>query len=324
MPWFTGLVRWNAPRGGSVAYNGNRMQVTISGGTGFIGRRILDQLLPAGARVNLLTRRLRPGLPEGAVPYLWDPAKEAAPVESLAGSDAVIHLMGEPVAQCWTPEIKRRIRESRVLSTRNLVDAIAASEARPQMLISASAVGYYGSRGGEWLDERSAPGEDFLAEVCREWEAEALRAAELGLRVLRLRIGMVLGTEGGALARMLPPFRFGAGGRIGSGEQWMSWIHAGDLTGMMLFALRYPHIEGVWNAVSPNPVTNAEFAQTLARILKRPAVMPVPEFILKLLFGEGMSVMVASQRVKPAAAEEAGYRFQYGGLHAALRHLLKS
>ncbi|MCZ2154896.1 MAG: TIGR01777 family oxidoreductase [Bryobacterales bacterium] len=316
---------WGTSEGwGSLAYNDNRMQVTISGGTGFIGGRVIAQLLPAGVRVNLLTRQLRAGLPQGVAPYLWDPAREAAPAESLAGSEAVIHLMGESVAQCWTPEIKRRIRESRVLSTRNLVDAIAASEARPPMLISASAVGYYGARGDEWLDEKSAPGKDFLAEVCQEWETEAMRASEFGVRVLRLRIGMVLGAEGGALARMLPPFRFGVGGRIGSGEQWMSWIHASDLVGMMLFALRYPHIEGVWNAVSPNPVTNAEFTQTLARILKRPALMPVPEFALKLLFGEGRSVMLASQRVKPAAAEEAGYRFQYGGLHAALRHLLRT
>lgn len=300
------------------------MQVTISGGTGFVGGHLLAQLLPAGAKVHLLTRQLRPGLPTGAVPFLWDHSRELAPADSLAGSDAVVHLMGEPVAQRWSPEIKRRIRESRVVSTRNLVDAMAAAETRPQMLVSASAIGVYGSRGDEELDEESVPGSDFLAEVCQEWEEEALRAEEFGIRVLRLRLGIVLGADGGALARMLPPFRIGVGGPLGSGEQWMSWIHISDLVGMMLFALRYPHIQGVWNAVAPNPVPNAEFTRTLARILKRPAVIPVPEFGLKLLFGEGAQALLASQRVKPVAAEAAGFRFQYGGLHAALRHLLKS
>lgn len=300
------------------------MRVTISGGTGFVGRRLLTQLLPSGADIHLLTRQLRPGLPGGVTPHLWDPLREPAPPESFAGSDGVVHLMGEPVAQRWSPEIKRRIRESRVTSTRNLVDAMAGSRSRPQMLICASAVGYYGSRGDEWLDEESAPGEGFLSDVCREWEAEAMRAADFGMRVLRLRFGIVLGAEGGALARMLPVFRLGLGGRLGKGGQWMSWIHAGDLVGMMLFALRYPHIQGVWNAVAPNPVTNAEFTATLARILKRPAIFPVPESALKLLFGEGAQPLLASHRVRPAAAEAAGYRFQYGGLHAALRHLLKS
>ncbi len=300
------------------------MQVTISGGTGFVGGHLLAQLLPSGARANLLTRNLRPGLPAGVVPHLWDHLREPAPLGSFSGSDAVIHLMGEPIAQRWSPEIKRRIRESRTVSTRNLVDAIATAETRPQVLVCASAVGYYGSRGDEWLNEESAPGQDFLAEVCKEWETEALRAAEFGVRVLRLRFGIVLGANGGALARMLPVFRLGLGGRLGSGEQWMSWIHVSDLVGMMLFALRYPHIQGVWNAVAPNPVTNIEFTDTLARILKRPAVIPAPEFGLKLLFGEGAQPLLSSQRVKPVAAEAAGYRFQYGGLHAALRHLLKS
>lgn len=300
------------------------MQVTISGGTGFVGGRLLSQLLPSGARVHLLTRRLRPGLADGVTPHLWDHVREPAPAESLAGSEAVIHLMGEPVAQRWSPEIKRRIRESRTVSTRHLVDAIGAAETKPALLISASAIGYYGSRGEEWLDEDSEPGTGFLADLSREWEAEALRAAEFGVRVLCLRIGIVLGTEGGALARMLPPFRMGVGGPLGHGDQWMSWIHVDDLVGMVLFALRYPHIQGIWNAVSPNPVTNAEFTRTLARILKRPAFLPVPEFALKLLFGEGTEALLSSQRVRPRNAEAAGFRFQHAGLHAALRHLLKS
>lgn len=300
------------------------MQVTLSGGTGFVGSRLVDQLLPSGARVHLLTRRLRPGLATGVMPYLWDHNREEAPAESLSGSDAVIHLMGEPVAQRWSPEIKKRIRESRVSSSKHLVAAIAHAEPRPSTLISASAIGFYGSRGDEWLDETSTAGSGFLSDVCREWEEEAMRAEELGVRVLRVRIGIVLGAEGGALHRMLPIFRAGIGGPLGSGSQWMSWIHVDDLVGMILFGLRYPHIHGVWNGVSPNPVTNADFTRTLARILKRPAFLPAPEFGLRMLFGEGSEALLASQRVKPVAAEEAGFRFQYAGLHAALRHILRS
>lgn len=300
------------------------MQVTLSGGTGFVGSRLADQLLPSGTRVHLLTRRLRPGLATGVMPYLWDHNREEAPAESLSGSEAVIHLMGEPVAQRWSPEIKKRIRESRVSSSKNLVAAIARAEPRPSTLISASAIGFYGSRGDEWLDEESAAGKGFLADVCKEWEEEVVRAEELGVRVLRVRIGIVLGATGGALSRMLPLFRAGIGGPLGSGAQWMSWIHVDDLVEMILFGLRYPHIQGVWNGVSPNPVTNADFTRTLARILKRPGILPAPEFGLRMLFGEGSEALLASQRVKPVAAEAAGFRFRYAGLHAALRHILRS
>ncbi len=300
------------------------MRVTVTGGTGFVGGRLVKQLLAGGWDVQLLTRSLRSNLPPDAGAHVWDPQAEPAPAASLQGSNAVIHLIGEPVAQRWSPEIKRRIRDSRVLSTRNLVQAIARMEERPEVLVSASAIGYYGSRGDEVLTEGSASGTDFLAEVSRGWEEEALAAEELGLRVVRLRIGIVLGAEGGALERMLPPFRVGLGGPLGTGAQWMSWIHLDDLVGMMLFPLQYPHIRGVWNAVSPNPVTNQEFTDTLARMLKRPAIFRVPEFGLRLLFGEGSQALLGSQRVKPEAAEAAGFRFQYAGLHAALRHVLRS
>ncbi|MCU0226754.1 MAG: TIGR01777 family oxidoreductase [Bryobacterales bacterium] len=300
------------------------MRVTVTGGTGFVGSRLVEQLLASGWNVQLLTRNLRANLPAQAEAHVWDSQTEPAPAASLDGSDAVIHLMGEPVAQRWSPEIKRRIRDSRVLSTRNLVQAMSRMETRPELLVSASAIGYYGSRGDEVLTEDSAPGTDFLADVSQAWEQEALAAEALGVRVLRIRIGIVLGMEGGALERMLPPFRAGLGGPLGQGAQWMSWIHLDDLVGMMLFPLQYPHIRGVWNGASPNPVTNQEFTDTLARILKRPAIFRVPEFGLRLLFGEGSQALLGSQRVKPEAAEAAGFRFQYAGLHAALRHILRS
>lgn len=300
------------------------MRVTVTGGTGFVGGRLVGQLLGAGADVQVLTRSLRANLPPQVGAHVWDSQAEEAPLASLTGSSAVINLIGEPVAQRWSPEIKRRIRDSRILSTRNLVKAISRMEHPPELLVSASAIGYYGSRSDELLTEESAPGEDFLGEVSRAWEEEAQAAEAFGVRVVRLRIGIVLGPEGGALQRMLPPFRAGLGGPLGSGTQWMSWVHIDDLVGMMLFAMQYPHIRGAWNAVSPNPVTNQEFTDTLARILKRPAFFRVPEFALRMLFGEGATVVLASQRVKPAAAEAAAFRFQYAGLHAALRHVLRS
>lgn len=300
------------------------MRVTVTGATGFVGGRLIQRLLADGVQVHALTRSLRTKLPSAVEPHVWNPVDEEAPLPSLQGSSAIFHLLGEPVAQRWSPEIKRRIRDSRVLSTRNLVQTISRMETPPELLVSASAVGYYGSRGDQWLTETTPPGEDFLGEVSRAWEDEALAAEALGLRVVRLRIGIVLGAEGGALDRMLPPFRAGLGGPLGPGTQWMSWIHLDDLVGMMLFPLQYPHIRGVWNAVSPNPVTNQEFTDTLARILKRPAIFRVPEFGLRLLFGEGAQVLLASQRVKPEASEAAGFRFQYAGLHAALRHLLRT
>jgi len=300
------------------------MKVAVTGGTGFVGERLTRHLLATGAEVNLLTRSMRSGLPERANAFVWDPQAEEAPREALDGVDVVINLAGEPVAQRWSPEIKRRIRDSRVTTTQNLVAAMGRLEQPPGLLISASAVGYYGSRGDEELDETSASGKDFLAEISQEWEAAAVAAEAFGTRVLILRFGIVLGQEGGALQRMLPPFRIGLGGPLGSGQQWMSWIHIDDLIGMMMFAIQYPHIHGVWNGVAPNAATNQDFTDALARILKRPAFFRVPEFALKLLFAEGAKTLTASQRVKPVAPEAAGFRYQYAGLHAALRQILRS
>ena len=279
------------------------MNIAISGASGLIGRQLLKSLARAGHSVRTLSRH-------------------APPAESLREADVVIHLAGEPVAQRWTAEAKRRIRESRVTGTRNLVEALARLPRRPESLICASAIGYYGSRGDEVLTESSAPGSGFLPEVCVAWEREAQAAEAFGIRVVRVRTGVVLDANGGALVRMLPPFRMGLGGRLGSGRQWMSWIHLEDLTALFQFAVE-SQVRGPLNAVAPNPVTNSDFTRELARTLRRPAVFPVPEFALRLLFGEMADVLLASQRVAPAAAEAAGFRFRFPQLAPALVSLLR-
>jgi uncharacterized protein (TIGR01777 family) len=240
----------------------------------------------------------------------------------LRDAEAVIHLAGEPVAQRWTAEAKRRIRESRIEGTRNLVQAMAKLPRAPQALICASAVGYYGSRGDETLTEQSAPGAGFLPEVCTAWESAAAGAEPLGIRVVSLRTGVVLARHGGALARMLPPFRMGVGGRLGSGRQWMSWIHLEDLCEMYCFAAEQP-VRGALNGVAPQPVTNADFTRVLGSVLHRPAVFPVPPIALRLLFGEMSEVLLASQRILPKAAGEAGFRFRFSQLDAALADALR-
>jgi len=241
--------------------------------------------------------------------------------EPLASADAVVHLAGEPVAQRWTAAAKKRIVDSRVEGTRNLVSALAAQSRRPHVLVCASAVGYYGSRGDQILTEASAPGSDFLARVTIDWEAAAQSAEELGLRVVYLRFGMILG-PGGALAKLLPPFRFGLGGRLGSGHQWMAWIHLEDAVKLILFAIDLSAIRGAVNATAPHPVTNDEFTSRLATALHRPAVLPVPAFALKLALGEMSGMLLASQRVLPSVAKSAGFPFQYPDLQSAFDNLL--
>jgi uncharacterized protein (TIGR01777 family) len=246
--------------------------------------------------------------------------RAAVSPDDLAGCDAVVNLAGENIAQRWTTAAKRRIRESRVNGTRALVAAMRDSP--PKVLVSASAVGYYGSRGDEILTERSEAGGDFLAQVCLEWEREAREAEKLGVRVALLRFGMVLGGEGGALPRMLPPFKLGMGGRLGSGSQWMSWIHIADLCDLILFALRESAVSGALNAASPNPVTNADFTRVLASVLHRPALLSVPAFALKGMLGEMAQVLLASQRAVPDRALRAGFVFQHPEIGSALRNLL--
>jgi uncharacterized protein (TIGR01777 family) len=298
------------------------MNITLTGATGFVGARLTRALLDAGHSIHALGRKQPANLPAAVRFSVWRSGEAEPPSGSLAGADAVIHLAGEPVAQRWTPEIKNRIRGSRVDGTRHLVNALSTESNRPQVLICASAIGIYGSRGDEVLTENSSRGDDFLARLVIDWEQAALLAEALGIRVVRLRFGVILGRDGGALAKMLPPFRYGLGGRLGSGRQWTSWIHIDDVINLILFALATPAVRGAVNATAPEPVTNAEFTKELAAALHRPAIFPVPKFALSLLFGEMAGVLLASQRVIPEAAKNAGFEFEYPQLAPALRRLL--
>jgi len=295
------------------------LKVLLSGASGFIGTALGAALRAAGHQVTPLVRA-QPA-PAGAVS--WDPQRGEIDAVALAGHDAAIHLAGEPIAARWTADRKQHILESRVQSTRLLAGALARLAPRPRVLVCASAIGYYGDRGDELLREESAPGTDFLAGVCREWEAACAPAAQAGIRVINLRTGIVLSTKGGALPKMLPPFRLGVGGVLGSGRQWMSWIALDDLLAAYQFALTNDTLAGPVNAVAPNPVTNRNFTKTLGRVLRRPTIFPVPALVIGLLFGEmGRSVLLGSQRVEPARLSAAGFRFQYAELEPALRHLL--
>jgi uncharacterized protein (TIGR01777 family) len=298
------------------------VKITISGASGLIGRRLLKTLGSNGHTLQVLSRHAGTNMPGNVKVFAWDPAKGEAPAASLSDADAVIYLAGEPVAQRWTDETKRQIRESRVTGTRNLVQALSKLPQRPAALICGSAIGYYGSRGDDMLPEAAGPGSDYLATVCVEWEKEAVQAEALGMRVVRMRTGVVLDPRGGALQRMLPPFKMGIGGKIGTGKQWMSWIHADDLSELFRFALEN-RIEGAMNGVAPYPVTNGDFAKALAAAVHRPALFPVPPFVLKLMFGEMSEVLLASQRVQPKQAESAGFRFRFPQLEPALADLLR-
>jgi uncharacterized protein (TIGR01777 family) len=236
----------------------------------------------------------------------------------------VINLVGEPVARRWNDEVKRRIRASRVEGTRNLVRALSKVAPPPSVLVNASAIGYYGSRGDEILIEQSPAGSDFLANLTKDWEEAADSAEQFGTRVVKVRIGIVLGKEGGALSQMLRPFRFGLGGRLASGQQWMSWIHLDDVVGLMMFAMRNKAVRGPLNATAPNPARNSELTTELGRVLHRPAILPVPAIAVRALFGEMADFILASQRVLPKVAESAGYRFRFTELRATLENILSA
>ncbi len=300
------------------------MRALVTGATGFIGRRLLSRL----DRPVVLSRdpeRARIALGTDIEVVGWDLVSEPAPARAFRGVDAVFHLAGEPVAEGrWNAAKKDRIRESRVTGTRHLVDALASLAERPGTLVSASAVGFYGDRGDEALDESSAPGNDFLAAVCQQWEAEAQRAASLGIRVVMARTGIVLDASGGALAKMLPPFKLGLGGPLGSGRQWMPWIHLEDHVAMLLHAAENSGVSGPMNAVGPEPVTNRTFAAALGAALHRPAFFPAPKFALRLAMGEVADVVLSSQRVMPKVAEKTGFKFRHGDLRNALRAALSS
>jgi uncharacterized protein len=297
------------------------VNLTMTGASGLIGRKLLKNLGGAGHKLTVLSRHAGTNVPPNVTVAVWDPVKGPAPESALRGAGAVVHLAGEPVGQRWNDEVKRRIRESRVTGTRNLVETLRKMAEPPRILVSASAIGYYGSRGDEVLREDSVPGNGYLAEVCEAWEREAEAAVALGIRVVRIRIGIVLDAKGGALHQMLPPFRMGVGGRLGDGRQWMSWIHLEDLVAMFQYVLENP-VSGAWNGAAPAAVSNADFTRALASALHRPAIFPVPVFALKLLFGEMSEVLMGSQRVLPAAAEASGFRFRFPELAGALENVL--
>jgi uncharacterized protein (TIGR01777 family) len=254
----------------------------------------------------------------------WD-GQSRLPQEYMEGVDAVVHLAGEPIAEGrWTEERKKQLRDSRILSTRSLVDAMLAAPQQPSVFVCGSAVGIYGDRGDEKLDEQSASGKDFLANLCKEWEAEANRARAAGIRTVEVRTGVVLARDGGALKKILPPFKMGVGGPLGNGRQWFPWIHLDDIVGIFDFALNNVVLNAPINATAPDVVTNAEFTRQLGKVVHRPAFLPVPEFALKLLFGEMAVILLASQLALPKVVLEAGYQFHYPSLTPALENIVNS
>jgi hypothetical protein len=300
------------------------MKILITGATGFIGSRLCQTLAAAGHTPVALSRNA--DLAKRRVASLqqvfdWQPASEPPPIDAFEGVDAVVNLAGENLAGRWTARKKRAIRDSRILGTRHLVNAISQLSSKPKALVSMSAIGYYGDRGDERLNEDSPPASDFLGQLCADWEAEAIRAQELDVRVVRLRPGIVLGPGGGALARLLTPFKLGVGGPLGSGRQWWSWVHLDDVVGLIVYSLEH-QIAGPINATTPDPVRQRDFARTLGRALRRPAFMPAPAFMLRLMLGEVAGGLLASLYVLPERAQEAGYSFRFAELEHALRDIL--
>lgn len=290
-------------------------KILVSGASGPIGKALLPALRERGYQSAQLVRHPahRPDQIE------WNPAQPVNP-DSVSGFDAVVHLAGESIVARWSAAKKAAIRDSRVLGTRHLAEALGKTPKPPRVLVAASAIGYYGDRGEELLQEDSAPGHGFLAEVCQQWEAAAVPAAQAGIRVVHLRIGMVLSPAGGALAAMLTPFRLGLGGRISSGRQWWSWIDVRDLVGAILHAIVSESLSGPVNAVSPNAVTNSEFARALAKALSRPAIFPLPAFAARLALGQmADELLLASQRVTPTRLLASGFKFCYPDLATSLR-----
>jgi uncharacterized protein (TIGR01777 family) len=299
------------------------MRITITGATGLIGSRLVAALKGRGDEVTTLSRDPARATDRLGVPAeRWDPLAGPAPADALAGRDGVIHLAGEPVAQRWTTTAREAIRASRAQGTASLVAGLAATDPRPRVLVSASASGIYGDRGDEELDEGASTGSDFLAGVCADWEAAADGAEALGIRVAKIRTGIVLDAGGGALAKMLPPFRAGVGGPVAGGRQYMSWIHVDDLVGLYLAALDGDEWSGPINGCAPVAVTNADFSHALGRALHRPAVLPVPALALRAMYGEMASIVTGGQRMVPARASSLEYRWAYADLDQALRSAL--
>ncbi|MFN3135114.1 MAG: TIGR01777 family oxidoreductase [Candidatus Kryptonium sp.] len=299
--------------------------IAIAGGTGFIGSYIAKFLFKDGYQVLISSRnpeKVSDRLKEFEV-FRWNPELEDFPVDVVQRADVLINLIGETISQRWTRKVKEKLRSSRINSTRKIVEVFSKVNSSGKTFISASATGIYGSRRDEMLTESSSYGDDFLSKLCIDWEDEAKKANEFGVRTVILRIGIVLGEKGGFLAKLLPVFRLGFGGKIGDGKMWMSWIHIEDLARVVKFAIENENIRGVYNVVSPNPVTNEEFTKLFAKTLNRPAFLPVPKFALKVLFGSELTevALTSSQKVKPEKLLESGFKFKYSDIETALRSL---
>lgn len=300
------------------------LKILVSGVSGPIGAALVPSLEASGTGIARLTRADATRSHATATEVIpWDPAQPISP-DAVSGFDAVIHLAGESIAARWTAQKKEKIRQSRVVGTRNLAQALAQAKQKPKVFVCSSAIGYYGSRGEEVLREESRPGTGFLPGVCRDWEAATQAAAAAGIRTVNIRTGIVLSPKGGALGAMLLPFKLGVGGRVGDGRQWMSWIDVQDMVGAIHHILNTDHLQGPVNLVAPKPVTNAEFTKTLASVLSRPAILPMPAFAVKLAFGEmGEELLLGSQRVEPAKLTASGYLFRFRELRASLESLLE-
>lgn len=299
------------------------MKVLVTGATGFVGTRVVNKLLANGYEVNVLSRNIVSAvlkLGSRCKYFQWADQSQLPPAECLEGVGGIIHLMGEGIAdKRWDEAQKKRIYDSRIVSTNKLIEAISKQTIKPSVLVSTSAVGIYGDRGDEVITEESSVANDFLAKVCTDWEKEANRASGLGLRVAIIRTGVVIGKNGGALKKMLPIFKLGGGGPVGSGKQFMSWIHVDDLANMYIEALKNPNIVGPHNATAPYPATSKDFAKALGKTLHRPAFAPAPAFALKLVFGEMSQVLLDGQKVLPNKFQKQNFRFAYPTLEQALK-----
>jgi uncharacterized protein (TIGR01777 family) len=303
------------------------MKVAIIGGTGLIGSRLSKDLKRGGHEPIVLSRQVEASQQDAAISSVrkWNPGDSATNLQALESVDAVVNLAGEPIdSGRWTTSRKQRIRESRILSARSVVDAVSEMETKPKILISGSAVGIYGSRGDDVLEEAEEPGSDFLASVCRESELEAGLAQEHGLRVVNVRTGIVLSSSGGALSKMLVPFKLGLGGRIGDGKQWFPWIHEDDVAGILVHCLETDSISGAVNATSPGILTNRDFSEALGKAIGRPAVLPVPIFLLKAFFGKMSSVLFSSHRTSSKKIQESGYSFLHDEIMGALNECISN
>ncbi len=306
------------------------MKVAVTGATGFVGSRLVERLRTEGHQIVVLTRspeHAKRVFPSSSYPQLeivgYNPIQSGAWQQAISGCDGVVNLAGAGIAdERWTPQRKQEILESRATATEKLVEAIAASNSKPSVLVSTSAVGYYGTSETATFDETSASGNDFLAQVCQQWEGAAQKVKESGVRLVILRFGIVLGM-GGALGKMLTPFKMFAGGPLGTGKQWFSWIHQDDLVNLILFSLTNPQVEGVFNATAPNPVTMNELCHVLGEVLHRPSWLPVPEFALELMLGDGAKVVLEGQKVLPKRTLSTHFNYQYPTIKPALEEIVK-